>query len=61
MKTFCGKTHEQMNDILTFMCELEDKQDFSYDEDKKFDIAIQCIVTVMNRMIDNRPIEFDEE
>ncbi len=61
MKTFCGKTHEQMNDILTFMLELEDKQDFSYDEDEKYDIAIQCIVTVMNRMIDNRPIEFDEE
>lgn len=61
MKTYCGKTWDDMNGILDTMCEIEDRVDLTYDEQDAFDIAIQCVTTVMNRMKDNRPIEFDEQ
>jgi len=60
-KTYCGKTRDEMNDILNFMCELEDKVELTDEEEEKYDVAIQCVATVMNRMIHNRPICFDDE
>ena len=59
-RTYCGKTWEQMNKFRDTVCELEDQyQGMTKDEEEAFDIAIQCITTVMNRMKDDRPIEWD--
>ena len=57
---YCGKTWEQMNNILDTMCEIEDKAELTSEEQEAFDIAIQCITTVMNRMTDDKPIEWDD-
>ena len=60
-RKYCGNTWKQMNDILTTMCEIEDRIELTDEEEDAFDIAIQCVATVMNRMTDNRPIEWDDE
>lgn len=57
--TYCGKTWEQMNRVLDIVCELEDRIEMTDEEQEAFDIAIQCITTVMNRMKDDSPIEWD--
>ena len=56
---YCGKTHQEMDEILNTMCDIEEHIFMSKKEEEAFNIAIQCISTVMNRMVDNRPIEFD--
>lgn len=51
MKTFCGKTLEQMHKILNTMCDLEDFCDIdSAEQQEAFDIAIQCVTSVINLM-----------
>ncbi len=58
-RKYCGKSWKEMNEILNVMCETEDKYDLSADELEAFDIAIQCMATVINRMVDNKPITWD--
>lgn len=48
-----------MNDVLDKMCILEDELDLDDEMQGIFDIAIQCVTTVMNRMKDDKPIEWD--
>jgi len=43
------------------MCELESKVNLSEEEWDMYDIAIQCVAVVINRMVDNKLIIFDEE
>ena len=57
---YCGKTQEEMNGILDRMCMLEDRLELDDEEQEAFDIAIQCVTTVMNRMLDDRPITWDD-
>lgn len=57
--TYCGKTWDQMNVVLDIVCEVEDRIEMTDEERDAFDIAIQCITTVMNRMKDDSPIEWD--
>ena len=53
MKTYCGKTLEQMHKILDTMCDLEDFCDIDSEEQQEaFDIAIQCVTSVINTMVD---------
>mgnify|MGYP007133740405 CR=1 FL=1 len=59
MKTYCGYTHDDMNRVLDFMCNIEDQMELDDKQVNDFDVAIQCIATVMNRMVDDRPIEWD--
>lgn len=59
-RKYCGKTWKQMNEVLNRMCELEDRCDLLDDEQEAFDIAIQCITTVINKMKDDSPIEWDD-
>ena len=61
VRKFCGKNREEMNEILNFMCELESKVNLSEEEWDMYDIAIQCVAVVINRMVDNKLIIFDEE
>ncbi len=58
-RIYWGKNWEQMNKILDIMCDIEDKYEMNAEERDAFDIAIQCVTTVMNRMKDNRPITWD--
>lgn len=58
---YCGKTRDQLNEILNFMCDVEDELDLNEDEQDKYDIALRCISTVMNRMLDRQPIDFEED
>ena len=59
-RKFCGHDHASMNKILDTMCEIEDRIELTKDEEDAFDIAIQCITCIMNRMTDDRGIEWDD-
>ena len=59
-RKFCGHNHESMDRILDTMCKLEDRIELSEEEEEAFDIAIQCVTCIMNRMTDDRGIEWDD-
>ena len=42
------------------MSKIEDKKDLTEDQQIAFDISVQCVTEVMNRMQDQKPIEFEE-
>lgn len=58
-RTFCGKSWSDMGEVLNTMCNLEDDIDLTDKENDCFNIAIQCITQIMNRMIDGKEINFD--
>ena len=58
-RTFHGKTRAEMNIVLNYMCLLKERLNVPEEEQENFDIAIQCITTVTNRMADNKMIEWD--
>lgn len=58
-KTFCGKTKEQMKSVLYFMCDIEDEIEMDGDEEEMFDVAIQCVTAIINRMDDAHNDLFD--
>lgn len=58
-RRYCGKNHDEMMKVLDKMCELEDKIELDDEMQDAFDIAIQCITTVMNRMVLDEPIIWD--
>ena len=60
-RKYCGKSWADMNVILNIMCDIEDRIELTDGEQDAFDIAIQCVTTVMNRMTDDKPIEWDDE
>ena len=41
------------------LCEIEDKYDFTEEEQKAYDIAIQCVTQILNRMGDGKQINWD--
>ena len=55
-RKFCGKDWDGMNKVLDKVCEIEDRLDLSDEEQEAYDIAVQCITTVMNRMGKDIPI-----
>jgi hypothetical protein len=59
-KKYFGKSHSEMFEILNTMCRIEDQAELTESEEEAFDIAIQCVATVMNRMIDDKPISWDD-
>ena len=48
-----------MSKVLDTVCELEDRIEMTEEEQEDYDIAIQCVTTVLNRMLDDKPIEWD--
>ena len=53
-----------MKQVLYFMCDIEDEVRLTEDERDMYDIAVQCVAAVMNRMIpgcEDRPLVWDEE
>lgn len=60
MTKYCGKNYNQMNDVLNYLCHIEEAIFLYPDEKEKIDIAIQCVTDVINRFRDNRPIDFEE-
>ena len=61
MVTYCGKTHDEMKKILYTMMDLEDTLALSFSEREAFDVSIQCISTIINRMTDNKLVFEDIE
>ena len=59
-RKFCGLGYKELRDVLEFMCDIEPKIDLTNEERDKFDVAIQCVNTVLNCMVDNSPIEWNE-
>ena len=50
-RTYCGLKHDQMSDVLTKLCEIENS--YEENEDGEIDalqIAIQCVTDIMNMM-----------
>ena len=61
VKTYCGLTHSQLSNILTVMSGLEDlAENMTEEEHTAFDVSLQCVTEVMNRMKDGKPIEYGE-
>lgn len=60
-RKFCGHTWEDMNRVLNFLCNIEDHMDLTGQQEADFDIAVQCVTLVMNRMKEDMPIVWDEE
>ena len=60
-RKFCGYTWEDMNRVLDLLCNTEDHMDLTDQQAEDFDIAVQCVTLVMNRMKEDRPIVWDEE
>lgn len=57
-RTFCGQNWAGMDNVLTTICELEDRIEMT-DQEEAFDIAVQCVSQIMNRMQDGGPINWD--
>lgn len=58
-RKFCGYSWEDMDRLLDDFCWLEDDSMITDREQKAFDIAVQCMVQIMNRMIDGKRIDWD--
>ena len=60
-KTYCGLNYAQLSNVLTTMSALEDLADnLTEEEHTAFDVSLQCVTEVMNRMKDGKPIEYGE-
>ena len=42
------------------MSQIEDKKDLTEQQQIAFDISMQCVTEVMNRMKDDKPIAFEQ-
>ena len=58
-RTFHGKTWKEMSEILSILCDLEDRVEMKKEEESAFDIALICVAAIANRMINNAPIDWD--
>lgn len=60
--TYCGLNHKQLDSVMTIMSKLEDdpRLNLTQSEMEAFDISIQCVTEIMNRMVDKKPIEFED-
>lgn len=60
-KTYCGLNYNQLSNVLSTMSALEDLAENMTDEEHAaFDVSLQCVTEVMNRMKDGKPIEYGE-
>lgn len=58
-KTFHGLNRSQLNQVLNILCDIEDTYEFKDDEQKAFNVAIQCTTQILNRMGDGKQINWD--
>lgn len=59
-RRYLGLNRDEMRMVLHTMCRIEDENYYTPEEENAFDIAIQCVTTVMNRMADDRRITWDD-
>ena len=58
-RTFCGLNRAQLNVVLNTMCELEERiPDLTDEEQDMYDIGVQCVCQIVNRIADNKPINW---
>lgn len=55
-RRYCGHDWNEMNRILDIMCVIGDRETLSGEERDAFDIALQCITTVIIRMKEDKPM-----
>ena len=60
-RKFCGYTWADMNRVLDLICDVENRTELTKQQENDFDIAIQCVAVVMNRMKVDGPINWDKE
>ena len=61
-KTFCGKTWEEMDQMLNLVCDIDDTTVLAKEEQEALEIAIQCMSDVMNLMkVKGYKITFDRK
>ena len=60
-RKFCGYTWQDMDRVLDLICNIENRTEMTSQQEENFDIAVQCVTLVMNRLKDDRPIVWDEE
>ena len=60
-RKFCGYTWQDMDRVLDLICDIENRTEMTSQQEDDFDIAVQCVALVMNRMKEDRPIAWDEE
>ena len=59
-RTFRKLTRSQLNEVLNVVCGLEKRiQDMTEEEKHAFEIGVQCIAQILNRMADDKPINWD--
>ena len=58
-RKFCGYSWDDMNRVLDLICKVEDQVEMTDQETDDYDIAVQCVSQIMNRMQDGGPINFD--
>ena len=59
-KTYCGYDVGGMNRILDVLCRLEDGILMTDEEQDAFDIAIQCVSDMVNRL-NGIPVEWEDD
>ncbi len=47
---YCGKTREEVKEILSILCAMQDDIAMTEEEDEAMEIAIQAVADVRNRM-----------
>ena len=60
-RKFCGLGYKELRKVLEFMCDIEPRIDLNDEEIDKFDVAIQCVNTVLNCMVDDSSIDWEIE
>ena len=58
-RRFCGYTWDDMSRVLDTVCIVEDRVEMTEQEERDYDIAVQCVAAILNRMKDDKPINWD--
>lgn len=61
VRRFCGYTWQEMNCVLDFICAVENEIELNEQDQKDFNVVIQCVTEIMNRMKDGKGIIWDDE
>lgn len=58
-RRFHGYTWDDMNRVLDLVCDIEDRVEMTKHEEQDYDIAIQCVTAILNRMKEDKAICWD--
>ena len=58
-RTFHGLNRNDISAVLSMLCDIEDRIELTQEESDAYDIAIQCVTQIHNRMLDGKGINWD--